>query len=103
MDEVLPKVILDSFQVLLSIVGSIVVIAIVSPIFLLPVACVSVFFVFVRLAYLKTSKSIKRLEGNGTKQSSKILFISRYDYFLHRIHLNSFQLNHPFSPTWQPR
>lgn len=65
LDELLPKAILDSSQVILSMVGSIIVTAIVNPVFLIPLAVMSVIFIFVRRVFLKTSKNIKRLEGSG--------------------------------------
>lgn len=64
-DELLPKAILDATQVILSMVGSIIVTAIVNPIFLVPIGVMSVIFIFVRRVFLKTSKNIKRLEGSG--------------------------------------
>lgn len=65
MDEFLPKAILDATQVILSMVGSVVVAATVNPYFLIPVAVMSVLFIFIRKVYLKTAKNIKRLEGIG--------------------------------------
>lgn len=64
-DELLPKAILDSTQVILSMVGAIVVTATVNPIFLVPVVVMGIAFIFIRRIYLKTSKNIKRLEGVG--------------------------------------
>lgn len=65
MDELLPKTILDAAQYILNMTGAVIVTAIVNPIFLMPVFLMSFIFVFMRRAFLKTSKSIKRLEGNG--------------------------------------
>lgn len=62
-DEFLPKAFLDATQVILNMVGAIIVTAAVNPMFLIPVAVMSIIFVFVRKVYLKTSKNIKRLEG----------------------------------------
>lgn len=62
-DEFLPKAILDATQIILNMVGSVVVTAIVNPLFLVPVAVLAVVFGWVRKVYLKTSKNIKRIEG----------------------------------------
>lgn len=65
-DELLPKAILDATQVIFNMVGAIIVTVIVNPLFLAPVAVLSTIFMFIRQAYLRTSRDIKRLEGNGT-------------------------------------
>ncbi|XP_072393687.1 LOW QUALITY PROTEIN: probable multidrug resistance-associated protein lethal(2)03659 [Diabrotica undecimpunctata] len=62
-DELLPKAILDSSQVLLSMAGSLVLIVIVNPFFLILIGALSVVFGLIRHTYLKSSKNIKRLEG----------------------------------------
>lgn len=62
-DELLPKAILDSSQVILSLFGSVILTSIVNPIFLIPVGVMGFVFTFVRRIFLKTSKEIKRLEG----------------------------------------
>lgn len=62
-DEWLPKAILDGSQSIISLVGSIVITATVSPYFLIPVFVLGVIFAYVRKVYLKTSKNIKRIEG----------------------------------------
>uniref|UniRef100_A0A182K842 Uncharacterized protein n=1 Tax=Anopheles christyi TaxID=43041 RepID=A0A182K842_9DIPT len=62
-DELLPKAMLDASQIILSLCGTLVVTVIVNPLFLVPLAVLSVVFWFVRRIYLKTSKNIKRLEG----------------------------------------
>ena len=62
-DEWLPKCFLDSVQVILMAVGSIVVTAAINPLFLIPVGALFIFFTYIRRYYLKTSKGIKRLEG----------------------------------------
>lgn len=64
-DEFLPKALLDATQVILSMVGSVIVTAIINPIFLIPIGVMGVIFIFVRKVFLKTSKNIKRLEGSG--------------------------------------
>lgn len=62
-DEILPKAILDAVQMILGISASILVTAVVNPIFLIPIAVLSVAFIFIRKIYVKTSKNVKRLEG----------------------------------------
>nr|XP_023023160.1 probable multidrug resistance-associated protein lethal(2)03659 [Leptinotarsa decemlineata] len=62
-DELLPKVILDSGQILLLMVGSLLLVAIVNSYTLILVAIIGVLFLSIRNVYLKTSKNIKRLEG----------------------------------------
>lgn len=64
-DEVLPRMLLDAAQVILNMIGAIVVTAVVNPYFLVPISLMAIAFWFVRRAYLKTSRSIKRLEANG--------------------------------------
>nr|XP_012230280.1 PREDICTED: probable multidrug resistance-associated protein lethal(2)03659 [Linepithema humile] len=62
-DELLPKAILDAGQMNMMMLGSVVVICVVKPIFLAPVVFISVIFYLMRKVYLKTSKNVKRLEG----------------------------------------
>ncbi|KAJ8933694.1 hypothetical protein NQ314_013860 [Rhamnusium bicolor] len=62
-DELLPKAALDAGQILLLMVGSLVLVAIVNPQFLILVAIDGVFFLLLRHVFLKSSKNIKRLEG----------------------------------------
>lgn len=94
MDEQLPKVILDSTQMLLSLAGAVIVAVIVDYIFLIPIAVLAIVFNYVRKIYLKSSKDLKRLDG-----------ISEYSLFttdcLSKRDFPSFtaQLDHPSSPT----
>ena len=62
-DEWLAKCLLDAVQVVLMGVGSIVVTAVINPLFLIPVAFLFIIFSFLRKYFLKTSKNLKRLEG----------------------------------------
>lgn len=50
---------------MLTLVGSICVVCTINTWFLLPVALMMVIFYFLRKFYLKTSRSVKRLEGIG--------------------------------------
>ncbi|GAB0087981.1 hypothetical protein DMENIID0001_023540 [Sergentomyia squamirostris] len=62
-DELLPKVLLDAIQMILSICGAILVTATVNPVFLVPTAFLGIIFITVRQWYLKSSRNIKRLDG----------------------------------------
>ena len=63
MDDILPPVLTDVFQIMLSIVGIIVVVLYKLWWMILPTAIVVVVFYFVRKYYLKSSVAIKRIEG----------------------------------------
>lgn len=63
MDELLPKAILDSAQILLAMAGSVILTITVNPYFLIPVSIIGTIFLLLRIVFLKTSKNIKRLEG----------------------------------------
>lgn len=80
MDELLPKIILDATQVILSMAGVIVVVSTVSPYFLCPVAVMGILFIYVTKVFLKTAKNIKRLEGMG-KYSRIEQKLFRFYYF----------------------
>lgn len=62
-DEFLPKCMLDATQIILATVGSIVVTAVIRPIFLVPIGGLFIVFSYLRKYFLTTSKNIKRLEG----------------------------------------
>lgn len=64
-DELLPKAILDAGQMNMMMLGSLLVICVVKPIFIAPIVIISVIFYLMRKVYLKTSKNVKRLEGIG--------------------------------------
>lgn len=63
MDENLPRAMLDSGQILLSIAGALFITCAVNPIFFIPAMFVGFVSYLIRKVYLKTSKNIKRLEG----------------------------------------
>lgn len=56
---------LDATQIILALLGSIILAATVNPYFLVPVAVLFIFFIFIQKTYLKTSKNVKRWEGIG--------------------------------------
>ncbi|CAB3386319.1 Hypothetical predicted protein [Cloeon dipterum] len=62
-DELLPVAMIDCLQIALAMIGIIAVIAVVNVWLLIPTAVISVIFYFIRVIYLKTSRSVKRLEG----------------------------------------
>jgi len=64
-DELLPKAMLDAGQMNMMMLGSLVVICVIKPIFLAPIVFISTIFYLMRKVYLKTSKNVKRLEGIG--------------------------------------
>ncbi|XP_028159464.1 probable multidrug resistance-associated protein lethal(2)03659 isoform X1 [Ostrinia furnacalis] len=62
-DEVLPSALLDVLQIGLSLIGIVVVVAVVNYWLLLPTLAIGVVFYGLRIFYLASSRSIKRLEG----------------------------------------
>lgn len=62
-DELLPKAILDASQLILMALGSIVLITVVNPMFLIVVVVIGAISLVLRSIFLRTSKNIKRLEG----------------------------------------
>lgn len=62
-DEVLPSALLDVLQIGLSLIGIVVVVATVNYFLLVPTLAIAVVFYGLRIFYLSSSRSIKRLEG----------------------------------------
>ncbi|XP_045542487.1 ATP-binding cassette subfamily C member 4 isoform X2 [Papilio machaon] len=62
-DEVLPSALLDVLQIGLSLIGIVVVVATVNWWLLVPTLAIGVIFYGLRIIYLSSSRSIKRLEG----------------------------------------
>ncbi|CAG9767622.1 unnamed protein product [Ceutorhynchus assimilis] len=62
-DELLPIAFIDTTQLLLNLLGAIIVVCVVNVWFLIPVAVMLCLFYLLRRFYLKTSRSVKRLEG----------------------------------------
>ncbi|XP_049887227.1 ATP-binding cassette sub-family C member 4-like isoform X2 [Pectinophora gossypiella] len=62
-DEVLPSALLDVLQIGLSLIGIVVVVAVVNYWLLVPTVAIGVVFYGLRIFYLATSRTIKRLEG----------------------------------------
>lgn len=62
-DEMLPQAMIDTLQIGLALLGIIIVVAVVNVSLLIPTAVIGVVFYILRLFYLSTSRSVKRLEG----------------------------------------
>lgn len=62
-DEILPGIAIDVIQIFLALAGIILVVAIVNPYFLIPTVIIGIIFYFLRVFYLKTSTSVKRIEA----------------------------------------
>ncbi|KAK9296489.1 hypothetical protein QLX08_009536 [Tetragonisca angustula] len=62
-DELLPIALIDCFQIGLSLLAIIVVVAIANYWLLIPTVVIGVIFFYLRIFYLATSRSVKRLEG----------------------------------------
>ncbi|XP_064076906.1 probable multidrug resistance-associated protein lethal(2)03659 [Vanessa tameamea] len=62
-DELLPQAMLDSFQILLNLIGVIIVILMTEVALLIPIATALIIFYIFRLIYVRTTGAIKRLEG----------------------------------------
>lgn len=73
-DEILPVALIDCVQIGLSLLGIIVVVAISNYFLLIPTVIIGIIFYYLRVFYLATSRSVKRLEG-----------VSKYFYFLYFI------------------
>lgn len=83
-DEILPMVMIDVVQIFLSLIGIIVVVATVNPLFLIPAAIIAVIFFFLRSFYLKTSRDLKRLEATSEciDYFSKIILFYLFTHFI---------------------
>nr|XP_012230327.1 PREDICTED: probable multidrug resistance-associated protein lethal(2)03659 isoform X1 [Linepithema humile]XP_012230329.1 PREDICTED: probable multidrug resistance-associated protein lethal(2)03659 isoform X1 [Linepithema humile]XP_012230330.1 PREDICTED: probable multidrug resistance-associated protein lethal(2)03659 isoform X1 [Linepithema humile] len=62
-DEVLPTALIDCLQIGLSLLGIIIVVAIANVWLLIPTVIIGIIFYYLRVIYLATSRSVKRLEG----------------------------------------
>ncbi|XP_014467782.1 PREDICTED: probable multidrug resistance-associated protein lethal(2)03659 isoform X2 [Dinoponera quadriceps] len=62
-DELLPIALIDCIQIGLALLGIIVVVAIANPWLLIPTVIIGIVFYYLRVFYLATSRSVKRLEG----------------------------------------
>lgn len=62
-DELLPAAMIDCLQIGLSLLGIIIVVAVVNPWLMIPTFAIGIIFYLLRIFYLRTSRNIKRLEG----------------------------------------
>lgn len=62
-DTILPRTILDVVQTILQAVATVVLVTIVNPWLLAPTPFIVFLFYFFGLFFIRTSRSIKRLEG----------------------------------------
>ncbi|XP_077262946.1 LOW QUALITY PROTEIN: ATP-binding cassette subfamily C member 4-like [Temnothorax americanus] len=62
-DEYLPKIMLEAFQVVFTICGVLTMEAIINQWMLIPIAVLVILFYFATIFYLKTAQNVKRLEG----------------------------------------
>lgn len=62
-DELLPIALIDCIQIGLALLGIIIVVSIASPWLLIPTVIIGIVFYYLRVFYLATSRSVKRLEG----------------------------------------
>jgi ATP-binding cassette, subfamily C (CFTR/MRP), member 4 len=64
-DEILPMVMIDVLQIFLSLIGIVIVVMTVNPLFLVPTIFIGIIFYFLRGFYLKSSRDLKRLEATS--------------------------------------
>ncbi|XP_043286728.1 probable multidrug resistance-associated protein lethal(2)03659 [Venturia canescens] len=62
-DELLPIAMIDCVQIGLTLLGIIVVVSIANPWLMIPTVLIGLIFYFLRVVYMATSRSVKRLEG----------------------------------------
>ncbi|CAL8127080.1 unnamed protein product [Orchesella dallaii] len=63
MDDILPICFFDTVEIFLNVIGILVIVGLVNPILLAPAAVLFLIFYFLRRFYLRTARSVKRLEG----------------------------------------
>lgn len=79
-DELLPSALIDCLQIGLTLLGIIIVVAIINPWLLLPTGIAGFIFYLLRIFYLATGRSVKRLEG-----VSKYFTLLLIDLVLHQL------------------
>lgn len=62
-DELLPIALIDVLQIGLTLLGIVVVVAITNPLLMIPTVVISFIFWWLRVIYVRTGRSVKRLEG----------------------------------------
>lgn len=73
MDEILPKVMLETIQIFPVIIGVLCMVVAVNNWMLIPLTVLFIMFFIVRSSYLRTIQSVKRIEG-----ISKYLVIEKF-------------------------
>lgn len=76
MDELLPKTMLETLQILFVIAGVFLMILVVNYWMIIPLVILFILFYHSRLLYLKTAQNVKRLEAVG-----KCIYIHIYSPF----------------------
>lgn len=80
-DELLTAAMIDCLQIGLTLLGIIIVVAVVSTWLLIPTVAVAIIFWFLRIFYIRTSRNIKRLEG-VSKYTKKNNFKRNYSHII---------------------
>lgn len=62
-DELLPIALIDCVQIGLSLIGIIIVVGIANYTLMLPTVIIGIILFYLRVIYIATSRSVKRLEG----------------------------------------
>jgi ATP-binding cassette, subfamily C (CFTR/MRP), member 4 len=62
-DELLPKAMMESIQILLVMVGILAMVTVVNPLLLIPLAVAILIFIGILKLYLTPAQDLKRLEG----------------------------------------
>lgn len=73
-DEILPTAMLDCGQVGLALIGTVALVGISNPWLMIPMFIMCVVFYYMRSVYLRTSRSVKRLEGISEYRSNLYSF-----------------------------
>lgn len=63
-DDNLPPTAFDTIEILINLIGTLVVVAIILPILIIPAICLCTIVFVIRLYYLRTVRSIKNIEGS---------------------------------------
>lgn len=64
-DETLPSVMMDVFQIALQILGIVVMVALVNPFLIIPTVVIGAIFYCLRRFYLLSSRNIKRMDATS--------------------------------------
>lgn len=65
-DDLLPSAMIDCIQISLGLIGIVVVVGVSNPWLMLPTVIIGIVFYYMRVVYLATGRSVKRLEGIST-------------------------------------